>query len=175
MQTLDEYSLVLTLTDGRLGLGNYVTQSMLVLVEDINDNAPVFKPYQSSITVREDAAPGVVATLEAVDADEGAYGQVVYYMQGQSDGGEVFTVTTNAEMGIVRLVGEWGDVFQSHFTLTTLSRFPGLREANAVRIESVGRRQGEGRQNQHRHGCPLDKSGRCRRQTSGICKGALCG
>lgn len=76
IQVRDEYLLVLTLTDGRLGDGNFITQSLLLLVEDVNDNEPVFKPYPPSITVREDAEPGVLATVEATDLDEGAYGQV---------------------------------------------------------------------------------------------------
>jgi len=75
-QVRDEYLLVLTLTDGRLGDGNFITQSLLLLVEDVNDNEPVFKPYQTSLTVPEDAEPGVLTTVEATDLDEGAYGQV---------------------------------------------------------------------------------------------------
>ena len=42
-ETKSEYQLILTLTDGHLGEGNFITQSMLILVEDINDNAPVFR------------------------------------------------------------------------------------------------------------------------------------
>lgn len=75
-ETKDEYSIVLTLTDNRLGDGNFVTQSMLLLVEDINDNEPIFKPYQSALEVPEDSPPGILTTLEATDLDEGAYGQV---------------------------------------------------------------------------------------------------
>lgn len=72
----DEYSIVLTLTDNRLGEGNFVTQSLLLLVEDINDNEPIFKPYQSALEVPENSRPGVLTTVEATDRDEGAYGQV---------------------------------------------------------------------------------------------------
>lgn len=75
-QARDEYAFVLTLTDGHLGEGNFVTQSLLILVEDVNDNEPIFKPYPSAIVVKEDASPGVLATVEAADLDEGAYGQV---------------------------------------------------------------------------------------------------
>lgn len=64
------------MTDGQLGEGNFITQSLLLLVDDVNDNEPVFKPYQSSIVVREDSAPGIITTVEATDADEGPYGQV---------------------------------------------------------------------------------------------------
>lgn len=49
---------------------------MLVLVEDINDNEPVFRPYESSLAVDENAPPKVLATLLATDQDEGPFGQV---------------------------------------------------------------------------------------------------
>ena len=75
-QVRDEYLIVLTLTDGHLGEGNFITQSLLLLVDDVNDNEPIFKPYQSSITVREDSPPDLLTTIEATDADEGPYGQV---------------------------------------------------------------------------------------------------
>lgn len=76
LQVRDEYSFVLTLTDGHLGEGNFITQSFLLLVEDVNDNEPIFKPYPSAITVKEGAPPSVLTTVEATDLDEGAYGQV---------------------------------------------------------------------------------------------------
>lgn len=75
----DEYLIVLTLTDQHLGDGNFITQSLLILVEDINDNEPIFRPYQTAIEVPEDSKPGVLTTLEATDRDEGAYGQVIFY------------------------------------------------------------------------------------------------
>lgn len=59
-----------------MGEGNFVTQSFLLLVEDVNDNEPIFKPYPSAITVKENAPPSIIATVEATDLDEGAYGQV---------------------------------------------------------------------------------------------------
>nr|XP_022904889.1 cadherin-23 [Onthophagus taurus] len=102
-ETRDEYALVLTLTDGKLGSNNFITQSLLILVEDVNDNVPIFKPYQPSITLREDSKPGMVTTLEATDADEGAYGQVVYYLQ-QSDE-NLFSIATSMGKGIIKLIG----------------------------------------------------------------------
>lgn len=78
-QVQDEYNLILTLTDGHLGDGNYVTQSLLLIVDDVNDNEPIFKPYLNSVSVREDSSPGVLATVEATDADEGPYGQVLKF------------------------------------------------------------------------------------------------
>lgn len=97
---------MLTLTDGRLGQGNYVTQSLLLLVEDVNDNTPIFTSHQSSISLREDAVPGVIATLEATDLDEGAYGQVVYHLQEVDTDDSLFSVSTAGGKAIVRLVGK---------------------------------------------------------------------
>ncbi|CAG9863718.1 unnamed protein product [Phyllotreta striolata] len=102
----DEYSLVLTLTDGHLGYGNYITQGLLILVEDINDNVPTFKSYPPSITVPEDLKPGTITTLEATDADEGAYGQVIYSLQNVDDEDEyLFSVNTVGEKAVLRLRG----------------------------------------------------------------------
>lgn len=102
-QLRDEYTLVLTLTDNNF----IVTQSFLLLVEDINDNEPIFKPYNSSIEIPENSPPGVISTLEATDRDEGAYGQVVYYLQDLDDGdeAETFSVSTYQGKGVIRLTG----------------------------------------------------------------------
>lgn len=76
-QTVDEYSIVLTSTDGRLGPDNFITHRMLILVDDINDNAPIFQPYPPSITLKENSPIGTkIVELFAVDVDEGTYGQV---------------------------------------------------------------------------------------------------
>jgi len=66
----DEYSIVLTLTDSHYSDHNYVTQSFLLLVEDINDNVPSFLPYQNAIEIPEGSAPGgsCWTSLPAVEA-----------------------------------------------------------------------------------------------------------
>ncbi|XP_044743020.1 cadherin-23, partial [Chrysoperla carnea] len=105
-ETRDEYLLVLTLTDGRLGEGNYITQSLLILVEDVNDNVPMFLPYAPTITIREDAKPGIITALEAKDLDEGAYGQVLYHLQELDGEDDIFAISTINGRGVVRLVGQ---------------------------------------------------------------------
>lgn len=105
MQTRDEYALVLTLTDGRLGLGNYVTQSFLLLVEDVNDNTPIFNHYQPSVSIKEDAPPGIIASLEATDEDEGPYGQVIYHLQEIGADKHLFAISTVAGKAIIKLIG----------------------------------------------------------------------
>ncbi|CAG9764225.1 unnamed protein product [Ceutorhynchus assimilis] len=100
----DEYALVLSLTDGHLGKGNFVTQSLLILVEDVNDNSPVFKNHQNSILLREDAPLGTIAHLEATDADEGPFGQVVYHAAADVEK-NLFSVSTVGEKAVIRLIG----------------------------------------------------------------------
>lgn len=97
---------MLTLTDGKLGEGNFITQSLLLLVEDINDNVPIFRPHPTSLTVREDSGPGILTTVEATDADEGAHGQVVYYLQELDGDNDIFGISTVNGKGIVRLIGQ---------------------------------------------------------------------
>ena len=52
-------------------------RSLLILVEDMNDNAPVFGPHHPSVTLGENSRVGdYVATLAATDKDSGVFGQV---------------------------------------------------------------------------------------------------
>ncbi|XP_030375877.1 cadherin-23 [Scaptodrosophila lebanonensis] len=117
----DEYAIVLTLTDSHYGDNNYVTQSLLLLVEDINDNAPIFLPFQNAIEIPENTAPGVITTLEATDADEGAYGQVVYYLQELEGDNDIFSISTYQGKGILRLQGELDYEVKSLYQLRVLA------------------------------------------------------
>ncbi|XP_036323215.1 cadherin-23 [Rhagoletis pomonella] len=117
----DEYSIVLTLTDNHYNDYNYVTQSFLLLVEDINDNAPIFLPYQSAIEIPENSDPGIITTLEATDEDEGAYGQVVYYLQELDGDNDMFSISTYQGKGVLRLMGELDYETKSLYQLRVLA------------------------------------------------------
>ena len=75
-ETATEHQLVLTLTDGHLGQDTHITQSLLLLVEDTNDNIPVFTELPPVVVVQEHLQQGVVAQFLATDEDSGAFGQV---------------------------------------------------------------------------------------------------
>lgn len=70
-------------------------------MEDINDNAPIFRPFRTAVTVREDAKPGtLIETVEAFDSDEGRFGQVFYQLEEETQmpnavSGSVFSIQTN--------------------------------------------------------------------------------
>ncbi|CAH0714568.1 unnamed protein product, partial [Brenthis ino] len=128
----DEYSFVLTLTDGHLGEGNFITQSFLLLVEDVNDNEPVFKPYPSAITVKEDAPPGVLLTVEATDLDEGAYGQVLYNLQELDGDVDNFAIQTVNGKGVIRLTNRLDYEQKSLYQLRVLA----VDRANQGRVNT---------------------------------------
>lgn len=120
-ETKDEYSFMLTLSDGRLGDFS-VTQSLLLLVEDINDNEPIFKPFTAAVEVSENSPPGIIVTVEATDRDEGAYGQVVYFLEELEGDNDVFTITTTFGKGIVKLVGSLDYERKSLYQLRILAK-----------------------------------------------------
>ncbi|XP_055586421.1 cadherin-23 [Uranotaenia lowii] len=120
-ETKDEYSFILTLSDGRLG-DFAITQSLLLLVEDVNDNEPVFKQFTSAVEIPEDSAPGIIATLEATDRDEGTYGQVVYFLEELDGDNDIFTVSTTYGKGIIRLVGSLDYERKNVYQLRILAR-----------------------------------------------------
>ena len=91
------------MTDNKLGEGNFVTQSLLLLVEDVNDSEPIFSSYQTALEVPENSHTGVLTTVEATDRDEGAYGQVVYYLEELDGDNDVFAISTVQGKGVIRL------------------------------------------------------------------------
>ncbi|XP_041988601.1 cadherin-23 isoform X1 [Aricia agestis] len=117
----DEYSFVLTLTDGHLGEGNFITQSFLLLVEDVNDNEPIFKPYPPAITVKENSSPGILLTVEATDLDEGAYGQVLYNLQELDGDVDNFAIQTVNGKGVIRLINQLDYERKSLYQLRVLA------------------------------------------------------
>ncbi|XP_055377759.1 cadherin-23 isoform X2 [Condylostylus longicornis] len=131
-ETKDEYSIVLTLTDNHFGEDNYVTQSFLLLVEDINDNEPIFRPYQTAVEIPENSPTGIITALEATDRDEGAYGQVVYYLQELDGDNEIFSIATYQGKGILRLVGNLDYERKSLYQLRILA----IDRANQGRVNT---------------------------------------
>ena len=69
-----EHQILLTLTDGKLGAGKFITQSLILLVEDVNDNAPVFPSCKKefAVTVPENSPRGFrFGGPPVVDLDSG--------------------------------------------------------------------------------------------------------
>ena len=62
-----------------------------MLLQDENDNAPIFKQDKYTFKIKENNEPGsILATLRATDADVGDNGEVRYSIAGED--AEAFTV-----------------------------------------------------------------------------------
>ncbi|XP_065884594.1 protocadherin Fat 4-like [Dysidea avara] len=76
------YSLTVTVTDGT----NAVSSQLNIVVEDVNDNSPVFSMDPYMLDVPELSIPGsVVGTITATDDDEGVNAQIEYTLVEPSD------------------------------------------------------------------------------------------
>ena len=102
-----EHQLILTLTDSKLG-SNYITQSLLIIVEDVNDNVPIFESHTPSIQIREHSStPLSLATLKAKDRDSGIFGQVIYDLESDDDNDlNLFDVNTVNGQAELKLIGD---------------------------------------------------------------------
>jgi len=104
-ETKGEHSLVLSAVDG----GNPPKSGTVVievLVIDVNDNAPVFSQPLYKTRLSENSALGTsVIKITATDLDEGANGQITYYINHLSDNTkELFKIDEN--YGEVSLTGQ---------------------------------------------------------------------
>ncbi len=83
--------------------GNYDTARVIVTVEDVNDNKPVFDELFYTETIPEDLNLGrVVQAVRAIDIDSGDSGVVTYRIAGGNDD-QTFEI--NEMNGIVTLTG----------------------------------------------------------------------
>ncbi|XP_034782908.1 protocadherin gamma-C5-like isoform X11 [Acipenser ruthenus] len=94
------HQLVLTSVDGGRPAKSGSTQ-ITVMVLDINDNAPQFDKGFYEITLNENVPQGtVVVQLKATDLDEGANGEILYYV------GEHTSETIRKVFSIIEKTGE---------------------------------------------------------------------
>ncbi|XP_053317774.1 protocadherin alpha-6-like isoform X5 [Spea bombifrons] len=100
------YNLTLTASDGGKPKLSGTTQ-LLITVQDVNDNAPVFDQLFYIVSLSENALKGTVVTkLNATDLDEGGNSEIFYVFNKLVP--EQITSVFNIEQntGIIRVVGE---------------------------------------------------------------------
>ncbi|KRK02312.1 uncharacterized protein Dyak_GE19644, isoform C [Drosophila yakuba] len=99
----DIYALHITAKDG----GNPVLSSealVYVLVDDVNDNAPVFGVQEYIFKVREDLPRGtVLAVIEAVDEDIGPNAEIQFSLKEETQDKELFRIDKHT--GAIRTQG----------------------------------------------------------------------
>ena len=118
-----QYALTVEARDNN-GTGNRATVQLLVNVVDVNDNAPIFKPFKSSFLISESSEPGIVDTVEARDPDTGPSGEVVYRLQevdNDPDTMNTFSIETVEGRGVIRLTSRLDYERKSMYQLRVLA------------------------------------------------------
>ncbi|XP_059372318.1 protocadherin alpha-8-like isoform X3 [Carassius carassius] len=83
------------------------TMQIIVNVEDVNDNIPVFSKSLYKALVNENSPPGTsVVTVQASDPDEGVNGQIVYGLINQDNDKNVDSFSINPETGEITVKGD---------------------------------------------------------------------
>ncbi|XP_052430012.1 protocadherin alpha-8-like isoform X9 [Carassius gibelio] len=83
------------------------TMQIIVNVEDVNDNIPVFSKSLYKARVNENSPPGTsVVTVQASDPDEGVNGQIVYGLINHDDDKNVDSFSINPETGEITMKGD---------------------------------------------------------------------
>uniref|UniRef100_A0A4W3HPG1 Cadherin domain-containing protein n=2 Tax=Callorhinchus milii TaxID=7868 RepID=A0A4W3HPG1_CALMI len=111
-----EYRLVVTAADA--GIPPLTgTGIITIVVDDLNDNNPLFDLNVDPVTVGEDVPIGTnVVTINAVDPDTGENGQISYSMEG---GGSSFSI--NMINGEIITASALDRETQANYTLTIIA------------------------------------------------------
>ncbi|XP_072446347.1 protocadherin gamma-B7-like isoform X2 [Chiloscyllium punctatum] len=97
------HRLTLTAIDGGSPSKSGSTQ-IVIIVSDINDNAPVFDENVYQVAIPENAPRGsLIAKVNAIDLDEGVNGEVIYSFSEGTDDKIRKLFSINAEKGEIRV------------------------------------------------------------------------
>nr|NP_001009595.2 protocadherin 2 alpha b 8 precursor [Danio rerio] len=97
--------LTLTAVDGGKPQKSGTTQ-IIINVEDVNDNIPVFSTSLYKTRIMENAAVGTsVITVQASDADEGLNGEIIYSFISHDGDNRVNAFTIDSVSGVISVKG----------------------------------------------------------------------
>ncbi|XP_036846217.1 protocadherin gamma-C5 isoform X26 [Oncorhynchus mykiss] len=120
------HSLLLTAVDG----GNPArsgTAEIIIRVQDINDNAPIFEESGYDIQVVENTRPGtVVVTVKAVDRDDGVNREIVYSFGPHTSESLQNLLTVNPQTGEIKVKGEIDYEARNSFKIDVLATDKGI-------------------------------------------------
>ncbi|XP_027029216.2 protocadherin alpha-2-like isoform X4 [Tachysurus fulvidraco] len=124
--------LILTALDGgqppRSG-----TLQIVVSVEDINDNVPVFSKALYKASVIENSPQGTsVISVHATDADEGKNGEIVYSFIRQNIEKHLDTFTIDSETGLITVQGVVDFETQNAYEIRVQAKDKGERSRAAL-------------------------------------------
>ncbi|KAH9644921.1 hypothetical protein HF086_014409 [Spodoptera exigua] len=124
-----KYQLMVTATDGGTPPRS-ATASVVVVVQDVNDNDPVFSPPQYEVELAEDEPPGTpVVTLTATDADED--NRLHYEITGGNTRGR-FSITSQNGRGLITVAQPLDFKQERRYVLTVTATDSGGRSDTAM-------------------------------------------
>ena len=130
-EVINEYTLTIRAQDG--GSPARSDRSIVVItINDVNDNSPIFQRSSYTITVREDInVPADLLTLVATDADEaGNQNSAITYSIQTGNTGSVFNLATNT--GVLSVTNSLDFESTPSYSLGVVATDGGSRTGNAV-------------------------------------------
>ncbi|KAJ2938245.1 hypothetical protein O0L34_g17587 [Tuta absoluta] len=128
-ETQAKYQLQVTATDGGTPPKS-ATASVVVVVQDVNDNDPVFSPAQYEVELAEDEPPGTpVVTVTATDADED--NKLHYEITGGNTRGR-FSIASQNGRGLITVSQPLDFKQERRFVLTVTATDSGGRSDTAM-------------------------------------------
>ncbi|XP_059845915.1 protocadherin-10-like [Hypanus sabinus] len=105
-ETMSTHNVTLTAKDGGLPPRSG-TALIMIIVKDVNDNAPVFSQPVYRISLLESAPKGtLVITLNATDLDDGLNGEIIYSFRSHISAASRELFDLNSKTGEIRLKGK---------------------------------------------------------------------
>ncbi|KAJ0179731.1 hypothetical protein K1T71_004322 [Dendrolimus kikuchii] len=124
-----KYQLQVTATDSGTPPKS-ATASVVVMVQDVNDNDPVFSPAQYEVELAEDETPGTpVVTVTATDADED--NRLHYEITGGNTRGR-FSITSQNGRGLITVAQNLDYKQERRYVLTITATDSGGRSDTAM-------------------------------------------
>ncbi|XP_037874856.1 protocadherin-like wing polarity protein stan [Bombyx mori] len=128
-ETQAKYQLLVTATDGG-DPPRSATATVVVVIQDVNDNDPVFMPGQYEVELAEDEPPGTpVVTLTATDADED--NRLHYEITGGNTRGR-FSITSQNGRGLITVAQPLDFKQERRYVLTVSATDSGGRSDTAM-------------------------------------------
>ncbi|GBP48920.1 Protocadherin-like wing polarity protein stan [Eumeta japonica] len=124
-----KYQLQVTATDGGTPARS-ATASVVIVIQDVNDNDPVFSPSQYVVELAEDEPPGTpVVTVTATDADED--NRLHYEITGGNTRGR-FSITSQNGRGLITVAQPLDFKQERRYVLTVTATDSGGRTDTAM-------------------------------------------
>ena len=128
----DSHSLVLVVSDGCLGCSISISTPLLIIVNDLNDNAPVILGPAMVEVAENSVADSVVAQYQATDEDSVLHSNIEFYLSPSS---VPFEIDLNE--GILAVSGDIDYETVQEYNVTVTALNPGSTQSSSITVQIV--------------------------------------